>query len=101
MAGPQNVEFLDISIIVLSRIWGKLPFDLFIKRAEGAYTRIFKKAEQLDQERLEHYRAKKGVDQLYVQKSDLEAYHRMVEHVADEVFKDPKKSTTADILDTI
>jgi HD-GYP domain-containing protein (c-di-GMP phosphodiesterase class II) len=101
MVAPQDVEFLDINITVISRIWGKLPFDLFIKRAEGAYTKIFKKTEQLDQERLEHYRAQKGVEQLYVQKIDLEAYHRMVEHVADEVFKDPKKSTTADILDTI
>jgi HD-GYP domain-containing protein (c-di-GMP phosphodiesterase class II) len=101
MSAPQDVEFVDISITVISRIWGKLPFDLFIKRAEGAYTRIFNRAEALDQVRLEHYRAEKGVAQLYVQKSDLEAYHRMVESVADEVFKDPKASTTADILDTI
>jgi HD-GYP domain-containing protein (c-di-GMP phosphodiesterase class II) len=101
MSAPQDVEFVDISITVISRIWGKLPFDLFIKRAEGAYTRIFNRAEALDQERLEHYRAEKGVAQLYVQKSDLEAYHRMVESVADDVFKDPKASTTADILDTI
>lgn len=101
MNASQDAEFIDISITVISRIWGKLPFDLFIKRAEGAYTRIFNKAEALDQERLEHYRAKKGVAQLYVQKSDLEAYHRMVENVASEVFKDPKSSTTDDILDTI
>lgn len=101
MTASQDVEFLDISITVISRIWGKLPFDLFIKRAEGAYTRIFKKAEHLDQERLEHYRDKKGIAQLYVQKVDLDVYHRMVESVADEVFRDPKSSTTEDILGTI
>jgi HD-GYP domain-containing protein (c-di-GMP phosphodiesterase class II) len=101
MGTRQDLDFLDISIMVISRMPGKLPFDLFIKRAEGAFTRIFNKGEPLDQERMEHYHAKKGVALLYVQKPDFQTYHRLVEAAADHIFRDPKASTTDDILEAI
>jgi HD-GYP domain-containing protein (c-di-GMP phosphodiesterase class II) len=101
MGVPKEADFLEISITVISRMSGKLPFDLFIKRAEGAFTRIFNRAESLDQERLDHYRAEKGVALLYVQRPDLQTYHRLVEATAEQIFRDPKASSTEDILETI
>jgi HD-GYP domain-containing protein (c-di-GMP phosphodiesterase class II) len=101
MTPSPEADYIDISITVISRMSGKLPFDLFIKRAEGAFTRIFNKADSLDMDRLDHYRAKKGVGLLYVQKPDFQIYHRMVEATAEQIFRDPAACSTEDILETI
>ena len=87
MSISPEVDFLDISVTVVSRIQGMLPFDLFIKRAEGAFTRIFKKAEPLDQERLEHYREQGADLPIIVPNGVNEDYATSVQRIAKSFAK--------------
>jgi HD-GYP domain-containing protein (c-di-GMP phosphodiesterase class II) len=95
------IEYVEISITIIAKIRGELPFDLFLRRSADAFTKIFKKSDTIDQERLDHYSAKKGIDQLYVRTTDYGEYFVYVEKIANQLFATPKTAKTEELLEVI
>lgn len=89
--------YMEISIPVIKRIAGPLPFDIYIKRTERAFTKLFKKGDIADQERLDHYWTQKNVDSLYVKNDNYRNYLDIVKDVA-ETFIDDKEISSAELL---
>ena len=91
-------SFLLISLSVFEKMEGKLPFDVYVQRAEGAYTRIFPEGEVIDTYRLDSYRSVKGVESLNVRKEDYRKYLLYVEKVAVKILS--KDQSTDDCIAT-
>ena len=87
MANIFDSEFVEVNVNILRRISGKLPFDVFIRRGENTYTKLFLKSDEIDRERLRTYEAGKGVEEFYVQNNDYRQYLLYVEQVADSLFQ--------------
>ena len=79
-------QFIEISALVLETIEGKLPFDVFIRRASNTYTKLFPRDEPIDQDRIESYRNQKHISAFYVQKGDYKQYLLYVEEIARQTF---------------
>lgn len=101
-----EAHYIDISIPVLSRMQGVLPFDIYIKRSDRAYTKLFPKGEALDHNRLMEYAQGKGVEVLYVHKDDYKKYTFYVEQVAkillqhaDQVSAEDMSAVVKDMAD--
>lgn len=84
---PPVLDYVEISIAVIDRIAGALPFDVYVKRLEGTYTRLFPKGEQADTERLRDYREAKGVQTLWVKNDEYQAYLLYVDQVTRKVLE--------------
>lgn len=86
MANIRDSELISINVQVFSQIKGVLPFDVFIRRAEDTYTRLFPQGEELDQDRLKAYHDTKGVSGLYIRRDDYRKYLYYVEGLASKTF---------------
>ena len=87
MANIFDSEFVEVNVNILRRISGKLPFDVFIRRGENTYTKLFLKGDEIDRERLRTYETGKGVEEFYVQNDDYRQYLLYVEQVANTLFE--------------
>ncbi|MCM0607190.1 MAG: HD domain-containing protein [Xanthomonadaceae bacterium] len=92
-----EAHYIDISIPVLSRMQGVLPFDIYIKRSDRAYTKLFPKGEALDHARLTEYSVGKGVETLYVHKDDYKKYTFYVEQVAKILLENADRISAEDM----
>jgi HD-GYP domain-containing protein (c-di-GMP phosphodiesterase class II) len=88
MAFIFDSEFITISILVLKKITGKLQFDIYLKRAENKYTKLFKVGDIVSQSRLERYWINKNISELSVSKDEYRQYLLYVEQVADKYVED-------------
>ena len=61
----DELSYIPISVAVLKRFKAQLPFDIFVKRTETAYTKIFKRSDTLDWDRVNNY-VKKGIINFFV-----------------------------------
>ncbi len=91
MAHLFDSAFIDVSVPVLRRIKGPLPFNVFLKRASDTYTKIFPKDEPIDLQRLLTYQQSKGIEDLFVQKEDYRQYLFYVEQVATDFLANSKE----------
>lgn len=96
-----DADFIEISTSVVRRIVGPLPFDVFIKRAENTYTKLFPSAEPVDLARLDNYEINRGVQTLQVHKNDYRKYLFYAEQVANKIFEFPKSFPDDDFVDAI
>lgn len=87
MATIFDSEFIDVNTAVLRRITGPLPFNIFIRRGDNTYTKLFPKGESLDGERLTKYEKEKGVQAFFVHHDDYKQYLLYVEQVASRLFQ--------------
>ncbi len=46
-------DFIRINISIIMQIDDKVPFDIYIKRAEDKFTKLFHKGNAIDHEQLE------------------------------------------------
>ncbi|OUR96351.1 hypothetical protein A9Q84_08325 [Halobacteriovorax marinus] len=76
------MEYLEISLEILEKFKRPLKFDVYIKRTETSYTKIFKSDDVIDRERVAQYR-KKGVNSFYVEENDYSIYCLYVEKIGD------------------
>ena len=90
----EKPAFIDISLNILKRFNRPLIFDIYIKRTESDYTKLFNIGDQLDWERLKKYEDK-NVTIFYVTAQDYKKYSLYVEKLGS-VFRENKKSFTAD-----
>ncbi|MCB9061815.1 MAG: HD domain-containing protein [Halobacteriovoraceae bacterium] len=74
--------FIPISLEVLKRFDKKLLFDIYVRRSESKYTKIFRESEALDWERVELYKSQ-GVDTFFVTKDDYQKYSLVVRKLGD------------------
>ena len=81
-------EYHEVSMSILKRMKGNWSFDVYIKRAENAYTKLFKKADPIDIDRLAGYSKDKGVEAMYVQHGDYRKYTLYEEEVANVILSD-------------
>ncbi|MGE0615297.1 MAG: HD-GYP domain-containing protein [Bacteriovoracia bacterium] len=97
MSNPLNdAQFIEISPPIFRKIAGQLPFDIYLRRAEGTYTKIFPKGERVDVDRLLNYEGK--IDAFYVTQPDYRQYLLYVERMATEFCTKPKSSSPDEIL---
>jgi HD-GYP domain-containing protein (c-di-GMP phosphodiesterase class II) len=87
----QANSYYPISLKVILVNGKPCPFDLFIKRAEGKYTKIHNKDELIDSERLKNYYENKQVLSVYIDSCDRDKYRQIVDlafiklkHITDE-----------------
>jgi HD-GYP domain-containing protein (c-di-GMP phosphodiesterase class II) len=108
------LEYVDISLMILKRFSGRLVFDIYIKRSDTHYTKVFKKGDTVCWDRVEGYRVK-GLRHFCLLQGDYEKYAIMVKYLgrtiaqssnkfsAQEtvvVLKETVSSTIQDIIDT-
>lgn len=100
MATIFDSEFVEVNVNVIRRISGALPFNVFIRRGENTYTKIFPKGESVDPARLRKYEAGKGIEEFYVHHDDYRQYLLYVEQVASALFvtKNPDQEEVVGII---
>jgi len=86
-------EFIKISIHIIRQIHESVPFDIYVKRAEGKYTKLFHKLHLVDHELLQRYQNEKGIKSLYVHNNEHKTYRYYVEKILELALQEPKKSS--------
>jgi putative nucleotidyltransferase with HDIG domain len=76
-------EYIKVKSDIVSRVVGPIPFDIYIQRAEGRFTKIFVKGFPIDRQLLEKYRSKKGGSFFFIQNSEKQTYHFYVEKLLE------------------
>lgn len=82
--GQEN--FIEISLTILQKFNKPLMFDIYVKRTEKDYTKIFKEGDQIDWERVHSYEGK-GIQYFYVLTMDYEKYTMFVELLGKDLAK--------------
>lgn len=98
-----QMDFYEVSVGVIKRLKGIWPFDIYIKRSENAYSKLFLKDDTIDQERVSEYNQNKGVQALYVHTDDYRKYTFYVEEIAKGIMKSGSLNpeNTDDLADMI
>ena len=99
MANIFDSEFVNVATDVIRRIAGRLPFNLFIRRGENTYTKLFPKGDEIDAERLKKYEAGKGIEEMFVHHDDYRQYLLYVEQVAHSLFQ--QKDAEGEVVVTV
>jgi putative nucleotidyltransferase with HDIG domain len=71
-------QYIEVSSDLIRRQASSLLFDIYVKRTEKNFTKIFKKGDELDSDRLDSY-ISKGVTVYFVSKEDFEKYSHFVD----------------------
>lgn len=100
MATLFDSEFVEVNVNIIRKINGSLPFDVFIRRGENTYTKLFPKGEPPDQTRLSKYENRKGVESFYVRHDDYKQYLLYVEQVANSLMK-KKNVDNEEVVDVV
>ncbi len=68
----QN-SYCVMAIDVFMKMQGHIPFDVYVKRADKTFTKVFQKGDMIDLKRFEIY-VTKGVDSIFILKKDRRQY---------------------------
>lgn len=91
----DSKKYVDIGIVVLKRFTTALIFDVWIRRTATNCTKLFKKGDVIDWQRLEAYK-NKGVESLCVAVEDYDKYSLFVEKMGEVLVKNIDKFTAED-----
>ena len=91
-------DYISISIPVIKNLEEKLPFDIYIKRSESSYTKVFKKDDYLDASRIDHYWQNKNVEALFVNRESYRTYLSLVEKVAVTLLKKDSSLSVEELI---
>lgn len=94
-------DHIVINLTVLERLKGPIPFDIYIERAPGAYTKVFKKNFYVDFDRVKKYHDEKKVHNFYVEKKDYDDYLKVVASVSFEFFSNAGDKTVDEIVSVV
>ena len=83
---------------MLRRISGPLPFNIYIRRGDNTYTKLFPLGELLDGPRLAKYETVKGVQAFFVHHDDFKQYLLYVEQVASKLFENAGSASADELL---
>ena len=76
--------YIEISLFLLKRFSKTLKFDIYVRRTETDYTKIFRSGDSIDWDRVKVY-TDKGIKVFYCTISDYEVYGLYVERVGYEL----------------
>lgn len=93
LSPKKPLEYHEVSMSILKRMKGNWPFDVYIRRSDVAYTKLFKKSDPIDIERLMTYSSSKGVEAMFVHQTDYRKYTLYVEEVANALLSDKNLNT--------
>lgn len=96
----KEIDYVGISTLVLKKYEGPLIFDVFIKRTQKDYTKIFKQGDTVDWKRLETYESK-GVEFLFVTNYEYQIYLEHVEKLSIEMAKSGSDYTDDEAIDLL
>src|SRR5436305_8494071 len=86
-------EFSQITLEVFFNMTGALPFDVYIRLSDTKFMRIFKRGDAIDRDRFQTYAAK-GVDTLFIQRSDRRDYIAATERLFKRMVAKENITTT-------
>lgn len=69
----ENSEYLEVSIALLLKVKRPLFFDLYVQRSSSKYSKILKKNDTIDVNRIEAYE-KKGIKYFFITREDYKIY---------------------------
>lgn len=82
-ASNSNAEtYVEISLDVLKRFKRPLSFDLYLKRGEHSYTKVFQKDDEIDWDRVKNY-VDKGLQFFCVKREEYQQYGQYVERLGE------------------
>jgi len=93
----MSENFKTISMPFLRRISKPIPFDIYIKRGGGKYTKLFPMGEAIDKTRLDEYEQSKGIDFLYILESDNAKYSEFIEKWIGKAFSNVKELSNKEL----
>jgi HD-GYP domain-containing protein (c-di-GMP phosphodiesterase class II) len=93
-----ELEYIGISIPVIKKIETLLPFDIYLKRSEEAFTKVFNRGSEIDIDRLDRYWKKKKVNALFVGKDNYREYLMVVSKVAENFFNKEEEFNVEEII---
>lgn len=91
--GQSDQEYIRIATAILVRVTGALPFDVYIERAQGKFTKIFHCDQALDVNQIKRYHDEKNVKFFYVHNSAKMTYSHYVEKLLEASLAEPAKLT--------
>lgn len=92
MENKSSRTHIDISLNILKRLNRALNFDIYVKRSEKSYTKIFQKGDMIDWERVELYEGK-GITHFYLKEDDYKVYGVFVERLGEQLVENCDKFT--------
>ncbi|MFT6070758.1 MAG: putative nucleotidyltransferase with HDIG domain [Bacteriovoracaceae bacterium] len=95
MSEVDTRTHIDISLNILKRFNRALSFDIYIQRTETSYTKIFKKGDLIDWDRVALYEDK-GITHFYLTAKDYEVYGLFVERLGDQLVGNSKKFSNSE-----
>lgn len=90
MEGKENRTHIDISLNILKRLNRALNFDVYVQRSENSFTKIFKKGDMIDWERVALYEGK-GITHFYLKANDYKVYGVFVERLGEQLIENVDK----------
>lgn len=91
---------IDISLNILKRFNRALNFDVYIQRSEKSYTKIFKKGDVIDWERVALYEDK-GITHFYLSVKDYEVYGQFVERLGEQLVDNSNKFESSEAIELL
>ena len=79
-------EFCEINIDNFFNMKGEMPFDVYVRLSDSKFTKIFKRGDTIDRSRFEVYAAK-GVNELYVHRSERREYIAATERLVQRILQ--------------
>lgn len=100
MQTKETRSHIDISLNILKRFNRALNFDVYIQRTEKSYTKIFKKGDVIDWERVALYE-EKGITHFYLSTKDYDTYGQFVERLGEQLIDNADKFTTEEAVELL
>jgi putative nucleotidyltransferase with HDIG domain len=89
----RDQEYIRIATAILIRVNGNLPFDIYIERAHGKFTKIFHCDQALDVSQVKRYYEEKKVKYFYVHNASKDTYSHYVEKLLEASLAEPNSLT--------
>jgi putative nucleotidyltransferase with HDIG domain len=89
----RDQEYIRIATAILVRVTGALPFDIYIERAQGKFTKIFHCNQALDVTQVKRYHDEKNVKYFYVHNASKDTYSHYVEKLLEASLAEPQSLT--------
>ena len=100
MLESEDQQYVEISLGILKRFTRALRFDVYVRRTEKDYTKIFNEGDMLDLERAKSY-IDKGIKYFYVTEEGYRIYTMYVERLGEQLVGADKKFSADEAADLL
>ena len=93
-------NFIAILTLCIFKMKGPLPFDVYIERFPGKFTKLYHKGDECDQEQLINFEAK-SVQVMFIREDDKVVYATHLAAILDDAIDYPGKLTDTDVVEIV